>query len=149
MYHNPTLACLLACMCIMSGCAMNEAQTHARQLKNGDFSYRYPESFRAGEPYHLARLISIGKPAASVLMELLEDPTPTPFTYVGRMSFGGETLRVTNLTSVPSKHNATVADLADYALRRIYHKDIGFRSYLSPSERVAKISEWKGIIEAR
>ena len=45
-----------------------------------------------------------------------------------------------------ARRDATVSDLADFALRRIYRKDVGFRSYLPLSQRRAAIQKWQDIV---
>jgi len=103
-----------------------------------------------GEPYHLRRLIAAKIWAVPVLLQMLENDKPVPIqfdysvTWMSPLGFGGGMLLGECKTC-----QATVADLADYALRQIYGTDVGFRSYRSEEARRHSILHWYEVVRER
>ena len=70
-----------------------DASWHAAKLKAGDFPVMGDSrSIVFGEPYHLARLIKLGKKASPCLLQMLSDDTPTPYTYYKALEFTSQHL---------------------------------------------------------
>ncbi len=135
------LCCLLVCSCDKSDDGPRlvkkaTVQSHADQLRAGDF-HAGGGSIPSRTPYHLQSLIEAGPAAAPVLIGLLEDDTMTPFTYHQQMEFSLSVL------SYGEERQATIGDLADYALRVIFDIDAGYRSYLEQVDRESAIAKWK------
>lgn len=142
--------CLILVLAKLVGCGGNaerglasgevsQARYHAGCLAAGDY--------KMGDvplvPYHLLKLIEIGPAASEELVWLLEDGTLTPFIYVGRLDFQTHYFS----SGTPPVRTATVGDMADYALRKLYSSDVGHRSYLVESEREKAILRWKQVID--
>lgn len=110
----------------------------AARLAEGDFRYEAaPGAVRM--PFHVARLCELGHAAGPEMLGLLSHDQPTPFGYRDVLTF--------RLGLRPSAiHTATVADLADYVLRRTYKTDVGFRSHLSTEARQAAIERWRDVV---
>jgi hypothetical protein len=131
-----------------------EAARHIAELRAGNFEVIGEMSqekqdpqylLTMAEPYHLWRLIEMGQAGAPALYEALSDDMPTSICYEeDSVSF----MLGRHWVSVPKRH-ATIGDLADYALRRIYDVDAGYRSYRSTAEREAAIRRWRKIIIER
>ena len=131
--------------------AASRAMRHAGLLSTGDFHYEghgtLPSILLYAEPYHIWRLIEIGRPAGQILVGMLEDERPTPFEYYfGKLEFGGGIV-IHKTEPQYQKRYATIGDMADYALRKIYKQDVGCRSYLTKEERGAAIVRWKRVVE--
>ena len=103
------------------------------------------QSLLTNEPYHVWKLIEIGQAATPDLLELLRDQSLTSIRYYERLTF---TLH--HIVPADSKERvATVGDVADYILVRIYGVDVGYRSYLEPASREQAISHWERVIKER
>ena len=172
-----TLLWPLAAMVACAGCANATRETappeegtpewHAAQLIAGDVrgsiekletretmteEEEAKDWFHAsrGEPYHLRRLIAAKVWAVPVLLQMLENDKPVPIqfdysvTWMSPLGFGGGMLLGECKT-----RQATVADLADYALRQIYGTDVGFRSYRSEEARRHSILHWQEVVRKR
>jgi hypothetical protein len=99
-----------------------------------------------GAPYHVNALVMIGRDATPVLLEMLQDESPTPVHYTGeRLDYERKGLQKYR-PELLVERQATIGDLADYALRRIYGTDVGWRSYLSPKEREEAYSRWERVL---
>jgi len=99
-----------------------------------------------GVPYHVRALILIGPDAADALLALLENTNSAPFDYYGSLEF----VHGSRMFFEPFiKRKATVGDLADYALRKIYSVDVGFRSYHDDGDRRACVEKWKQVVSER
>jgi hypothetical protein len=72
---------------------------------------------------------------------MLEKSDLTPYEYRSQLSFFMGGLSDASI----SWHQATIADLADYALRKIFDTDVGFRSCDPPKIRDAAIEAWRKI----
>ena len=98
-----------------------------------------------GAPYHLNALVMIGREATPVLLKMLRDDSPTPVFYTGeRLDFERSGLQPYR-PELLRRHQATMGDLADCALRRIYGTDVGWRSYLGPKERQEAYVKWQRV----
>ncbi|MBE3123690.1 MAG: hypothetical protein IMZ65_02700, partial [Planctomycetes bacterium] len=107
-------------------------------------------------PYHVNALITIGRPSVPVLLKMLEDSHPTTLVYTGnQLDFGRRGLQIRE-EGDSLDHRATIADLADFALRRIcagndlarrqrYEKDVGWRYDLGRDDRLKAIAKWRAI----
>ncbi|MCX5647725.1 MAG: hypothetical protein NTX40_01295 [Planctomycetota bacterium] len=121
---------------------MDPARYHADRLLEGDF--RVAEDPQI--PYHLERLVELGfGDSGPVLLALLNDTSPTPIICVGESIFFRTCLRVDG----EPVRKATIADLADWALRQVYKVDkgVGFRGDLPLAEREQAIQRWVKVIE--
>ena len=124
-------------------------QEHANLLAQGNVSPRGPdysieeelEYAARGVPYHLVRLIQMGSDSSPALLHLLSNTRPVDIYYLEAIRF-----EVHSLEPYTERHQATVADLADYGLSVIYHRDVGFRSYLPELERQRAIAEWHRVV---
>jgi len=121
---------------------MDPARYHAERLLEGDF--RVAEDPQV--PYHLERLVELGFDSCPVLLELLNDTSPTPIICVGESIFFRTCPRV---NGEPPVRKATIADLANWALRQVYEVDkgVGFRGDLPLAEREQAIQRWVKVIE--
>jgi hypothetical protein len=125
---------------------MNLSAYHANRLLEEDFRLEKKYGFATGHPgvYHLNRLIELGELATPELLCLLEINKATPFDYSGTLYFEYG-LRPLGPYYDGKNHIATIADLADYALREIYKADPGFRSFRPEKDRMAAITAWRQI----
>ncbi|MDP6380078.1 MAG: hypothetical protein QF662_01930 [Phycisphaerae bacterium] len=125
---------------------------HADKLRQGDFglgddSVEFNDdaltAILTGQPYHLRELIKGKYDSAPVLIELLQDETPTPYYYYDTLTFIGGLYS----GDLGPRRTATISDMADYALRAIFKTDVGFRSYKPKSERKAAIQRWMDVAQ--
>ena len=116
-----------------------EAAFHIERLKQGDFRCCGQRSVAFGQPFHVWMLIELNPDSLDCLLTALRDDTPTEERYVGILTY------LTRTGSRPEygEHVATIGDFADYALRCIFKTDVGYRSYISASEREAAIRRWE------
>ena len=125
---------------------------HASKLKEKEFGLEGPDpgsmtglahAIATGEPYHVRKLIEAGPRSSQVLIEMLHDDTLTPFTYLGSLKFtGGFSLQ-------SEIRQATLGDIADYALCEIYGVDVGYRSYHDEATRKEAIARWKQVVREK
>lgn len=161
-YYKTMLTFILACVCIgnLGSCdAQWETKMicsreynpsyHVRRLKSGDFRLADYRPIYSTEPYHLAKLIDMGQKSANDLIRLLHDDSLVlhgdsmkPIEYFGTLEFS-----MTALTEYTELRQATMGDIADYALRAIYGTDVGYRSYHSKKKREEAIQKWKRVVE--
>jgi len=148
-------------LCLLGSCSKPGSPTtadkdgdpvwHIEKLRQGDFHRRVDHrdvlAMTAMEPYHVWRLIEIGPSAGPHLVGLLEDETLTPFKYYGSPVFAPSGARGTETGTVD--RTATLGDVADYALRRIYEDDVGYRSYLGQPDRSIAVARWRQIVAER
>lgn len=155
----------------------SEPAYHARMLEAGDFQMGWPvpESDRLpmsvwsdneamdkvmkrmaaefagierGAPYHLAALIKLGRRSAPYLLAMLTNEKPTPFTYYGdSLYFYYVGLRPTTHHEELVLHTALLCDLADFALRRIYRVEVGWKAGLSHEEIEGAQRKWRKVVE--
>jgi len=167
---GPGTACLMIALLACLGCrdsqekratlreteesSMQTLLYHACRLQAGDLR-EDGHSEAAGEeemvvllsrqPYHLRQLIHGGERAAPILLLLLRDQTETEIRYIGStLSLWGGL----HSSRDSIEHTAKLSDLADFGLRCIYDKDVGYRSYETLEEREAAIQRWRAIIFA-
>lgn len=123
--------------------------THASSLARGDIEVMGPE-YTAEErlwyaavpvPYHLVRLIQLAPDSCPALVDLLYNEMRVDVYYWDVLSF-----LPYSTGPYTERHQATVADLADYGLGAIYDRDVGFRSYLPEVARERAIKQWREIV---
>jgi len=92
---------------------MDPARFHAEMLVAGDFR-------TSGDlvPYHLERLVQLGRvPSGPVLLEMLENSSPTPIHCIGESVFYRTHPQALKPGDEPERvRKATIADLANWAL---------------------------------
>lgn len=123
-------------------CPSERATWHANRIAAGEWDCRED---LPGRPHHVVRLVELGPSAGPALLPLLKDQRLTGHMYYGHtLIFSSRGYTVTD----PRERQATVSDLADYALRSIYFCDAGFRSYRSEKQRAKAIAKWESIVSA-
>ena len=137
------LAALASCEGTYKTGWVEPSRFHAEMLVAGDF--RVADG--GPVPYHLKRMVELRYASSPVLIELLNNTSPTPIDCIGEAMFSrtymqigpGEPLR-----------KATIADLANWALREIYgvSKGVGFRGDLGQAQRQEAIERWVDLITA-
>jgi len=120
---------------------IDPAAFHAQKLAEGDLRV-----LASGVPYHLERLVELGASRSSpFLLEMLNDTTATPLVCVGDgVLFWGSA----STTDPSSIRPATMGDLADWALRMLYHmqRGVGYRGNLPEHEREKAILRWREVV---
>jgi hypothetical protein len=116
---------------------------HAELLLRGDFRGDANSSYTV--PYHLYAMISYGKQSGPTLVDLLTCQKTTPYRIVGGalavIMGGGMTPNDPQLD-----REATVADLAEFALRHIFD-DLNEREPYKVD--AARIEYWRKIVTER
>ena len=117
---------------------VDPARFHAHALLAGDFRTAWGNP---PVPYHLARLIELGPfDSGLVLYELLDNTSSTPMHCLdGNIGFSAS-----DSVKVCGERTATIGDLADWAMRRLYDvpAGVGYRGDLPPAQREEAIARW-------
>ena len=137
------LLCVSSCgKTYMTG-YVDPVEFHANALVAGDF-----RTYDSEVPYHLSRLVDLG-PLESwgLFHELLANTSPTPILLIG------DNIRSAAILSINGRverRMATIGDLADWALRRIYRVPlgVGYRGDLPAAQRTEATRRWLEAIEA-
>jgi hypothetical protein len=134
--------------------AADSPEWHAQELAAGDYRVLPEKEAECdyitvglagiGVPYHVRRLIHWGPRSAEALIGLLDNMQYTDIPFYGDTF--SLTFSWTRNSAEKRARPATVADLADFALCRIYGTDVGFRSYLPYEARKNAIRMWKQIV---
>jgi hypothetical protein len=122
---------------------------YAAGLRSGDFSTEGTGRAAFYLPYNLWALMCLGEVSPPYLVELLSDDTLTPYQYVDEQFRFYPVGYGMDLSRIEVERTATIGDMADYALRRLYGvRDVGYRSYSEAGQRRSAISQWRHITES-